>query len=56
MNTLKPEVVVITGASAGIGRATVQAFAKRGALPTVALIAELRIRVCNYGQQRIKTG
>jgi len=27
----KPEVVVITGASAGVGRATVQAFAKRGA-------------------------
>jgi short-subunit dehydrogenase len=27
----KPEVVVITGASAGVGRATVRAFAKRGA-------------------------
>src|SRR5256884_7491034 len=27
----KPEVVVITGASAGVGRATVQAFARRGA-------------------------
>ncbi len=27
----KPEVIVITGASAGVGRATVQAFAKRGA-------------------------
>jgi len=27
----KPEVVVITGASAGLGRATVQAFARRGA-------------------------
>jgi NAD(P)-dependent dehydrogenase (short-subunit alcohol dehydrogenase family) len=26
-----PEVVVITGASGGVGRATVQAFAKRGA-------------------------
>ncbi len=29
--TQRPEVVVITGASGGIGRATVQAFAKRGA-------------------------
>ena len=28
---MKPEVVVITGASAGVGRATVQAFARRGA-------------------------
>src|SRR5690606_18091137 len=27
----KPEVVVITGASAGVGRATARAFAKQGA-------------------------
>lgn len=31
MKSKTPEVVVITGASAGVGRATVQAFAKRGA-------------------------
>lgn len=29
--TTKPEVVVVTGASAGVGRATVRAFAERGA-------------------------
>src|ERR671921_277363 len=29
--TKRPEVVVITGASAGVGRATVRAFARRGA-------------------------
>jgi short-subunit dehydrogenase len=37
MTRKKPEVVVITGASAGVGRATAQSFAKRGA--RVALIA-----------------
>ncbi len=31
MKVNKPEVVVVTGASAGVGRATVQSFAKRGA-------------------------
>jgi NAD(P)-dependent dehydrogenase (short-subunit alcohol dehydrogenase family) len=35
--TKRPEVVVITGASAGVGRATVREFARRGA--HVALIA-----------------
>jgi NAD(P)-dependent dehydrogenase (short-subunit alcohol dehydrogenase family) len=36
-NMQDPHVVVITGASAGVGRATAQAFAQRGA--KVALIA-----------------
>src|SRR5215213_9502104 len=36
----KPEVVVITGASAGVGRATAVAFAKRGA--RIALLARGR--------------
>jgi NAD(P)-dependent dehydrogenase (short-subunit alcohol dehydrogenase family) len=31
MHKDKPEAVVVTGASAGVGRATVQAFARRGA-------------------------
>jgi short-subunit dehydrogenase len=37
MNTKTPEVVMVTGASAGVGRATAIAFAKRGA--HVGLIA-----------------
>jgi short-subunit dehydrogenase len=37
MTTNKPQVIVITGASAGIGRATVQSFAHRGA--SIGLIA-----------------
>ncbi len=40
MSGSKPEVVVITGASAGIGRATVRAFAKRGAY--IGLVARSR--------------
>jgi len=40
MSTSKPEVVVVTGASAGIGRATVRAFAKRGAY--IGLVARSR--------------
>jgi NAD(P)-dependent dehydrogenase (short-subunit alcohol dehydrogenase family) len=31
VNTKRPEVVVVTGASAGVGRATVRAFARQGA-------------------------
>ncbi|MFW6359568.1 MAG: SDR family oxidoreductase [Chroococcales cyanobacterium] len=40
MNISKPEVVVITGASAGIGRATAHAFAKEGA--HIGLVARSR--------------
>src|SRR5215212_4944142 len=36
----QPEVVVVTGASAGVGRATVRAFAQRGA--SIGLIARGR--------------
>ena len=37
MATSQPDVVVITGASAGVGRATARAFARRGA--RIALLA-----------------
>jgi NADP-dependent 3-hydroxy acid dehydrogenase YdfG len=37
MKKSKGEVVVITGASAGVGRATVREFARRG--PSIGLIA-----------------
>lgn len=40
MATSKPEVVVVTGASAGVGRATVRAFAKQGA--HIGLVARNR--------------
>ena len=40
MNRHTPDVVVITGASAGVGRATARAFAQRGA--HVALLARGR--------------
>ena len=30
-STKRPEVVMVTGASAGVGRATVRAFARQGA-------------------------
>src|ERR1043166_777494 len=36
----RPEIVVITGASAGVGRATVRAFARRGA--SIGLLARGR--------------
>ena len=40
LTTRKPEVVVITGASAGVGRATARAFAQRGA--SIGLLARGR--------------
>ncbi|HQA69688.1 MAG TPA: SDR family NAD(P)-dependent oxidoreductase, partial [Aggregatilineales bacterium] len=39
----KPEVVVVTGASAGVGRATVREFAQRGAY--IGLLARDRERL-----------
>lgn len=43
MNAERPEVVVITGASAGVGRATVRRFARDGA--RIALLARGRERL-----------
>lgn len=40
MKEIVDEVVVITGASAGVGRATAKAFAQRGA--RIGLIARAR--------------
>ena len=48
MNTgMKPEVVVITGAGAGIGRATVREFARKGA--RLGLIARNQARLDQAG-------
>ncbi len=49
MSLNQPEVVVITGASAGVGRATIQAFAKRGA--QIGLLAR-GIKGLEGGQRR----
>ena len=38
MEKAKPEVVVVTGASAGVGRATVREFTRRGAQQIAAEI------------------
>ena len=52
--TRRPEVVAITGASAGIGRATVEAFAKRGA--HIGLIARGEAGLEGARQQVEKLG
>jgi NAD(P)-dependent dehydrogenase (short-subunit alcohol dehydrogenase family) len=46
---MKPEIVVVTGASAGVGRATVRAFAERGA--HIGLIARNREALENARQE-----
>ncbi|MBV9085365.1 MAG: SDR family NAD(P)-dependent oxidoreductase, partial [Acidobacteriaceae bacterium] len=43
LGNIKPEVVVVTGASAGVGRAIVREFARRGA--RIGLIARDRERL-----------
>ncbi len=43
-NKNKPQVVVITGASAGVGRATAQAFARKGARIVCSRAAKLVLR------------
>jgi NAD(P)-dependent dehydrogenase (short-subunit alcohol dehydrogenase family) len=48
-NGKNPEIVVITGASAGVGRATVRAFAERGA--HIGLIARNREALENARQE-----
>src|SRR3954452_7483443 len=43
MNSTKPEVVVVTGAGAGLGRAIAEAFARRGA--SIGLLSRGRERL-----------
>ena len=48
-NGKNPEIVVVTGASAGVGRATVRAFAEQGA--HIGLIARNREALENARQE-----
>ena len=45
MNTLENKVAIVTGASAGIGRATARLFAKEGATVVVAARRESELEV-----------